>query len=105
MIVQETLQTTKTKTTQSIETETTHIMETETFRITDTETTDDESHTKNTLIIIFITRFFLENTLIFIGFLYIFEKFWSYIAKGTTGRAIPPPFTIREFSVLNRLKI
>ena len=39
---------------------------------------------------------------IFFGLLYVF---WSYTSQETTGRPIRPPFTIREFSVLTRLKI
>ena len=38
------------------------------------------------------------------GFTYIFKCFWSPTTQGTRGRPIPPPFLVREFSVLTRLK-
>ena len=38
------------------------------------------------------------------GFIYIFKCFWSQTSQGTREWPIPPPFLIREFLVLTRLK-
>ena len=38
------------------------------------------------------------------GFTYIFKCFWSPTTQGTRRRPIPPPFLVREFSALTRLK-
>ena len=38
------------------------------------------------------------------GFAYIFKCFWSQTAQGMRGSRFPPPFLVREFSVLTRLK-
>ena len=54
--------------------------------------------------LMFFLFFFLVLYYILFGFMYIFMCFLSYTVQGTTGRPIPRPFTIREFSVLTRLK-
>ena len=41
---------------------------------------------------------------ILFGFLYIFKCFWSRTTQEVTGLQIPPPFLVREFLVLTRLK-
>ena len=38
------------------------------------------------------------------GFVYIFKCFWSQTSQGTREWPIPPPFLVREFSVLTKLK-
>ena len=38
------------------------------------------------------------------GFLFIFKCFWSQTSQGTRGGPISPPFQVRDFSVLTRLK-
>ena len=38
------------------------------------------------------------------GFIYIFKCFWSQTIQEMTGPRIAPPFLVREFSVLTKLK-
>ena len=48
--------------------------------------------------------FLLGTTLLFFWFLAYLQVFLVMYRSGNDGTANPPPFTIREFSVLNRLK-
>ena len=48
--------------------------------------------------------FLLGTTLLFVWFLAYLQVFLVMYRSGNDGTADPPPFTIREFSVLNRLK-
>ena len=48
--------------------------------------------------------FFLGTILLLFGFIYIFKCFGSRTTQDMTGSRIPPPFLVREFSVLTRLK-
>ena len=49
---------------------------------------------------LFVFCFFLGTMLL----LYVFKNFWSRTSQGTTGRQISPPFLVREFLFLTRIK-
>ena len=48
--------------------------------------------------------FFLGTILLFVWFYIYFKCFWSQTSQGTREWPIPPPFLVREFSVLTKLK-
>ena len=51
-------------------------------------------------------RFFFCFSWVLYYFMYydIFKRFWSQTIQEMTGPRIPPPFLVREFSVLTKLK-
>ena len=55
-------------------------------------------------VIFYVFCFSWELYSFLFGFTYIFKCFWSQTTQGTRGRPIPPPFLVREFSVLTGLK-